>query len=146
MIERGTVKEIKDRLVTVQLELQDGCSACDNSGCKDKRQSIQAYNRDGISLQEGEYVEVEIQGSAQLSGAFWVLGMPLALFIGGYFAGRYLFPSTGEGPAALCGLAGLVLGMVMGVLIQKGKRLETFPRVVRAWKPEINTALPNTTC
>jgi positive regulator of sigma E activity len=136
MLERGTVKEIRDRLVTVQLELQEGCSACSNARCKDNRQSIQAYNRDGLALSEGDGVEVEIQGKAQLEGAFWILGMPLALFVGGYFAGRALFPGASEAPAALSGLAGLVLGMLVGVLVQKGKRLETLPRVVHTLSVE----------
>jgi positive regulator of sigma E activity len=142
MIERGMVKEIRDRLVTVQLEIQECCGACNNSSCKENRQSIQAFNGEDIVLSEGESVEVEIQGSAQASGAFWVLGMPLALLVGGYFAGRALFPHAGEGPAALFGLGALALGMVMGVLIQKGKKLETLPRVIRAWRPEIDTSLP----
>lgn len=127
--------EIKDKLLTVQLEQTEGCSACSNSGCKEKRQSIQAWNGDSLQVHEGDMVEVEVQGSAQLSGAFWVLGMPLALLVGGYFAGRTFFPGTDEGPAALCGLAGLAIGMGVGVLIQKGRRLESLPRVLKVVPP-----------
>jgi positive regulator of sigma E activity len=140
MTERGTVRSIRDRLVTIQLDPQDGCEGCSNAGCKASRQSIQAYNRDSVALAEGFLVEVEIQGSAQLAGVFWVLGMPLALLVGGYFAGHSLFPAAGEGPAALAGLAGLIVGMVIGVAVQKGKRVETLPRVLRAWEPDAETA------
>lgn len=135
MTELGTVTEIKDRLLSVQLEENEGCAACSNSSCKDKRQSIKAYNRDGLDIREGDRVEVEIQGRAQLSGAFWVLGMPLALLVGGYVAGRGLFPGADEGPAALCGIAGLAIGMAVGVLIQKGKRIETLPVATRVMPP-----------
>lgn len=135
MMELGTVTEIKDRLLSVQLEENEGCSACSNSSCKDKRQSIKAYNRDGFALRDGDRVEVEIQGRAQLAGAFWVLGMPLALLVGGYVAGRRFFPGADEGPAALCGIAALAIGMVIGVLIQKGKRVETLPVVTRVIPP-----------
>lgn len=131
MIERGMVKEIRDKLVTVQLELQEGCQACQNSTCKTNRQSIQAFNRDGIALSEGETVEVAVEGKAQLIGAFWVLAFPLLLFLGAYFGGRELFPGPNEAPAALCGLFGLVAGMVLGVLIQKRRRQESLPRILR---------------
>ena len=70
MTELGTVTEIKDRLLSVQLEENEGCAACSNSSCKDKRQSIKVYNRDGLDIREGDRVEVEVQGRAQLSGAF----------------------------------------------------------------------------
>jgi len=130
MIERGMVKEIRDKLVTIQFEMQESCSACNNSTCKSNRQAIQAYNRDDISLCEGETVEVQVEGKAQLLGAFWVLAFPLMLFLGAYFAGRELFPGANEGPAALCGLFGLIAGMVVGVLIQKRRRLESYPRVL----------------
>jgi positive regulator of sigma E activity len=125
------VKEIRDKLVTIQFEMQEGCAACNNSSCKSNRQSIQAYNRDNIALSEGETVEVQVEGKAQLIGAFWVLAFPLVLFLGAYFAGRELFPGANEAPAALCGLLGLVAGMVTGVLIQKRRRLESYPLVLR---------------
>lgn len=135
MTELGTVTEIKDRLLSVQLEENEGCAACSNSSCKDKRQSIKVYNRDGLDVREGDRVEVEVQGRAQLSGAFWVLGMPLALLVGGYVAGRSLFPGTDEGPAALCGIAGLAIGMAVGFFIQKGKRIESLPVATRVMPP-----------
>jgi len=138
MNERGMVTEIQGRLLTVQLEMNEGCGACANDGCKKTRRAIKAYNRDGLPLAEGDYIEVQVEGKAQLVGAFWVLGMPLVLFIGGYLLGRSLFPGESEGPAALCGLAGLVVGMIVGMVVQKGQRLESLPRVLRKVEPEIS--------
>lgn len=143
MTEKGVVTEIRDKVVTIQLEVLDACEACLNSSCKDNRQSIKAWNRDGMRLAEGDKVEVEVEGVAQAIGAFWVLGLPLALFVAGYFVGRALFPAAagsgaaGEGPAALAGLFGLALGMVIGVTVQKGKRLESLPRVSRVVPVEV---------
>jgi len=126
------VTQIKDRLATVQLELQAGCGACGNEGCKTSRHALQAYNRDDVAIGEGDEVEILVEGKAQLEGAFWVLAFPLALFIGGYFAARALIPTaSGEGPAALGGLAGLAVGALIGVLVQKRKRLDSLPRIVR---------------
>lgn len=148
MTEKGVVTEIRDKVVTIQLEANEACEACHNTGCKDNRQSIKAFNRDNVALSEGDTVEVEVEGKAQAMGALWVLGLPLVLFVGGYLSGRALFPvaggaavgaglAGGEGPAALAGLFGLVLGMVIGVTVQKGKRLESLPRVSRVVPVEV---------
>lgn len=142
MIERGTVSEIQDRLVSVQLELNEGCGACGNEGCKKARRAVKAYNRDRLALAEGDCVEIDIQGKAQLLGAFWVLGLPLILFGGGYVLGSLAFPAASkaaefEAPAALCGLAGLALGMLLGVIVQKRQRLESLPAVIRKIEPEV---------
>ena len=138
MNERGMVTEIQGKLLTVQLEMNEGCGACANDGCKKTRRSIKAYNRDEVPLSEGDYAEIQVEGKAQLYGAFWVLGLPLLVFAGGYVAGRLLFPGESEVPAALCGLGGLALGMLVGVLVQKGQRLESLPRVLRKLDPDIS--------
>ncbi len=134
MTERGIVTEIRDRVLTVQLEMTAACGACGNDGCKASRNCLKAYNKDDVPVAEGDEVEIEVEGKAQLEGALWVLGLPLLLFGGGYALGRSLFPAASEAPAALAGLAGLALGVVVGVLVQKGKRLDTLPRVLRVIK------------
>ncbi|HOX33278.1 MAG TPA: SoxR reducing system RseC family protein [Spirochaetales bacterium] len=138
MTERGVVSEIQDRLLTVQLELNEGCGACSNEGCKKARRGVRAYNRQDIPLAEGDSVDIEIEGKAQLYGALWVLGLPLVLFACGYILGRVVFPDGSETPAALCGIAGLSLGMVVGILVQKKQRLESLPSVIRKVEIEIS--------
>jgi len=124
--------------VTVQLELNEGCGACGNEGCKKAKRAVKAYNRNGLDLTEGDYVEIDIQGKAQLIGALWVLGLPLLMFAGGYVVGRELFPGESEAPAALCAIGGLALGMLVGVLVQKRQRLESLPAVIRKIRPEVS--------
>lgn len=132
MTERGMVTELKDKLATIQLELQAACGACANDGCKKSKHALQAFNRDGLDISIGDQVEIEVEGKAQVVGALWVLGLPLATFVAGYFAARALFPeAAGEGPAALGGLLGLVLGGLVGMLVQRGNRLDSLPRVLR---------------
>jgi len=137
MTERGIVTKLDGRLVTVQLEMQDGCGVCGNEACKTGRRSIQGYNRQDIALAEGDAVELAVSGRAQLSGAFWILGMPLLVFAGGYVLGRLLFPGSSEAPAALAGLAGLALGMSVGVLVQKRQKMDSLPSLTRKLEPEI---------
>lgn len=138
MTERGTVTEVRDRLLTVQLELNEGCGACANDGCKKAKRAVQAYNRSDIPLAEGDCVEINIEGKAQFFGALWVLGLPLLLFAGGYIVGRFMTTGESEAPAAISGVVGLVLGMIIGVIVQKRQRLESLPSVVRKVEPEVS--------
>lgn len=131
MTERGMVTGIEGAVVTVSLRMMEGCASCVNSSCKTNRGGIKAYNEKGIAVSEGDTVEIVIAGRSQLDGALWVLGMPLAVFMIAYFAGRALFPGAGEGPAVALSVGGLALGMLAGMLIQKGRRLDSLPKVTR---------------
>ncbi len=140
MTERGTVKQIQNRQqVSIQLETQAACSSCGNTLCKSNRQSILALNPDELDLNVGDSVEVTVDGRAQAIGAFWVLLFPLILFLAGYFIGRLAFSRINEAPAALCGLCGLVIGMVGGVFIQSYNKQNSMPRVVRVLPAELTT-------
>ncbi len=131
MTEHGIVTAIDGKIVTVVLRMMEGCASCVNSACKTNRTGVKAYNRDSLGIAEGDTVEIKIEGKAQLSGALWVLGLPLAVFIAGYLLGRFLYPASGEGPAVLFSVAGLALGGVVGIFVQKGKKLDSLPRVVK---------------
>jgi len=125
--------------VSIQLETQAACSACGNTLCKTNRQSILAVNPENFELKVGDPVEVTVEGRAQAIGAFWVLLFPLILFLAGYFIGRAAFPGPSEAPAALCGLLGLVIGMVAGVFIQSRRRQDAMPRIVRVLPADLTT-------
>lgn len=131
MTEHGIVQSIDGKVVTVVLRMMAGCQSCVNSSCKTNRTGVKAYNRDELPIAEGDSVEINIEGKAQLSGALWVLGLPLAIFASGYLLGRLIYPDSGEGPAVLFSVVGLVIGVVIGILVQKGKRLESLPRLTR---------------
>jgi positive regulator of sigma E activity len=131
MTEQGTVTGILGRQVTVQLEMSEGCAGCLNGGCKTGRAGIQSYNKKDISVAEGDRVEISIEGKAQLTGAFWILGLPLGLLFAGYALGRFAFGSESEVPAVMAGIGALVLGMLGGVLVQKQARLESLPALLR---------------
>jgi positive regulator of sigma E activity len=129
--EQGIVTAIDGKIVSVVLRMMEGCASCVNSSCKTNRTGVKAYNRDNLALAEGDTIEIKIEGKAQLSGALWVLGLPMLLFIAGYFIGRRFYPDSGEGPAVLFSVAALALGTVAGILVQKGKKLDSLPRVVK---------------
>lgn len=98
MTEQGIVTAIDGKIISVVLRMMEGCASCVNSSCKTNRTGVKAYNREGLAIAEGDTIEIKIEGKAQLSGALWVLGLPMALFIVGYFVGRYFYPDSGKDP------------------------------------------------
>lgn len=131
MTELALVKKIEGKMVTVSIELQEGCAACSNGACKANRSALQAYNRNDVKIAEGDEVEIEIPGAEQAKSAFWVLGLPLVALFAGYGLGRILFPTGGESPAVGVSGALFLILMAAGIMIQKKKKYETMPVIVR---------------
>ncbi len=92
---------------------------------------VKALDPGGLVKSAGERVEIGIPVRAQAAGAFWLLGLPLALFAAGYAAGSRLFPASGEGPAALAGIGAFAAGLGAAWLFSRGRRDGSLPRVIR---------------
>ncbi|MEN6364224.1 MAG: SoxR reducing system RseC family protein [Rectinema sp.] len=131
MIERGTIASVEGKLVSVAIEMHEGCESCINSSCKTRRSAIQACNRDSFSLAEGDLVDVEVRGAEQAKGAFWVLGLPLVALFAGYGLGMVLFPGSGEGASVATSGLSFLLALGVGMLVQRGKRMDSLPVVLR---------------
>lgn len=127
----GTVKKIEGKLISVGIEMHEGCESCMNGACKTGRSALQAYNRKGLDVVEGDMVEIEVPGMEQARGAFWVLGLPLVALFAGYGVGVLLFPGRGEGPAVAGAGLFFALALAGGVLVQKGRKLDSLPVVLR---------------
>jgi positive regulator of sigma E activity len=131
MRETGTIKAIEGRIVRVAIAMHEGCESCHNGACKTGRSDLKVLNSKGIDLAEGDSVEIEVSGTEQAKGAFWVLGLPLvALFIG-YGLGRLFFSRTTEGPAVASAGIFFVLTLTVGVLVQKARAQDSLPVVLR---------------
>lgn len=131
MKERAIVKEIKGDIVTVSIEMQEGCGVCGNNGtCKVRKSSLLAYNRKHISVKEGEQVVIEMPGTQQLKSAFWVLGLPLIMLFVGYALGVVVFHAPTEGPAVASAGVGFLLALLVGLFVQKKNKLESFPYIL----------------
>ena len=132
MKELGTATKIDGSEVTVRIDLEANCAGCMNKeGCGLSGSLMKARDPAGLVRDVGDCVEVEISPQAQAVGAFWLLGLPLALFAGGYAAGSVLFTAAGEGPAALLGIGGFALGIGAAFLLKRGNRSSSLPVVVR---------------
>ncbi len=131
MRETGTIKAIDGRIVRVAIAMHDGCESCMNGTCKAGRSDLKALNAKNIQLAEGDSVEIEVSGTEQAKGAFWVLGLPLlALFIG-YGLGRILFPRTSEAPAVASAGTLFLLTLAVGVMVQKARAQDSLPVVIK---------------
>ena len=131
MKELATVKEIKGDMITVSIQMQEGCGVCGSNGtCKIRKSNLLAYNRKHIHVEEGEQVVIEVPGSAQAKSAFWVLGLPLIMLFAGYAFGALVFHAPTEGPAVASGGVGFMLALLVGMLVQKRNKLESFPYIL----------------
>ncbi|MDD3981856.1 MAG: SoxR reducing system RseC family protein [Spirochaetales bacterium] len=131
MRETGTIKAVEGRIVRVAIAMHEGCESCHNGACKAGRSDLKVLNAKNIQLAEGDSVEIEVSGSEQAKGAFWVLGLPLvALFIG-YGLGRVLFPVASEAPAVASAGLLFLLALAAGVMVQKGRAQDSLPVVIR---------------
>lgn len=131
MKELATVKEIKGDMITVSIQMQEGCGVCGNNGtCKIRKSNLLAYNRKHIKVEEGEQVVIEIPGTEQMKSAFWVLGLPLIMLFAGYGFGVLVFHASSEGPAVASAGVGFVLALMVGLLVQRRNKLESFPYIL----------------
>lgn len=136
MKEQGTATKIDGSVVTVRIDLEANCAGCMNKeGCGLAGSLMKARDPSGLVREPGQKVEVEISSGAQAAGAFWLLGLPLVLFGGGYALGSALFPGSGEGPAALLGIGGFALGLLAAFLLKRGNQTASLPVVTRILEP-----------
>lgn len=131
MKETATIKEIKGDMVTVAIQMQEGCGVCGLNGtCKMRRSDLLVYNKKRIDVREGEAVVIEVPGTEQAKSAFWVLGLPVAMLFVGYGFGTLVFHAATEGPAVASAGVGFVVSLLAGMLVQRRNRLESFPYIL----------------
>lgn len=97
--------------VTRQSACGHDCSKCGGCGTPTERIGAQAVNR--VGAQPGETVTIEGDNKAVYRAAVIVYLLPLVLFFALYAAAKLL--NVGEGPAALLGVAGFVLGVLIAI-------------------------------
>jgi MYXO-CTERM domain-containing protein len=132
MKERGRVTEIRERLAKIQLEFSAACESCVQGSCSAAKPSLEAWNGGDLELAPGDLVEIEVDTRAASAGALLVFGPPALLFAVGYAAVRALLPgAASEEPAALGGLAGLALGVLLALIVSRRRRQASLPLILR---------------
>ena len=123
LIEQGTIVEIIDSELVVQVIQQSTCGSCAaQKGCGQgvlaKYLSgsqfirVALKHRPATDFQIGEQVELGVEESAMLRAAFLVYLVPLLLLIAGATLGNLV----SEPSAIIMGVAGLVIG---GIYVRK---------------------------
>jgi positive regulator of sigma E activity len=137
MKERGIATKVEGQSVTVRISLSEGCQSCNSKdGCGMVGHELQAESLPGVMIAVGDIVDMEVPDSVRSSGAFWLLGVPLLLFVIGYVGAGMLFPGRGEGVQALLGLAGLAAGLVYAATVARHGSMSKRPRATPVESPE----------
>lgn len=128
MMETGIVRKIERDIVTVECAATPACEGCTICASSEGGRTLEAINRSGEALREGDRVEVRVMASATVQASFLVLILPLALFVLGYFAMQKASPASSEALRVVAGLAGLGAGVGLNFLFRGRHR--DLPEVV----------------
>jgi positive regulator of sigma E activity len=129
MKERGIATKVEGQSVTVRISLSEGCASCNSKdGCGVVGHEMAAESAPGSTIAVGDIVDIEFPDSVRTAGAFWLLGVPLALFVIGYIGAGALFPGRGEGVQALAGLLGMAAGLLFAAIVAKRGPMSRRPR------------------
>lgn len=129
MKERGIATKVEGQSVTVRISLSEGCQSCNSKdGCGMVGHELQAEAVSGVAISAGDLVDIEIPDSVRISGAFWLLAVPLGLFVLGYMGAGALFPARGEGVRALFGILGMAAGLVFAATVARRGSMSRRPQ------------------
>ena len=115
-------------------EVKVGCdrSACDGcSGsffCTAKDSSFDAYIDEMIELKKGDKVIIDMPSGKTITSIFMSLGLPLVMFLPGFFIGKYLSHGS-DGWAFIGAVISVAVGFLIGFLYFRKKKREFMPRV-----------------
>ncbi len=123
MVQNAIVKKIvRDGVAQVSLLRQMECGLhCDGAcaGCTQRpTEEILALASNPIGAKPGDMVEVEPTGGHNISTSVVVFALPCVGLVLGYLAGDSLF-HLGEGLSILAALAGLLVGFIPAVLLNR---------------------------
>ncbi len=123
MVQNAIVKRlVRQDVAEVSLLRQMECGLhCDGAcqGCSQKpKEEILALASNSIGAQPGDFVEVEPASRHAISISAAVFLLPCVGLAAGYLAGQSLL-RLGEGMALLTAAAGLVVGFVPAILINR---------------------------
>jgi sigma-E factor negative regulatory protein RseC len=133
MTETGKVRELRENLVVVAPDRSAGCFGCMNQECKNRSGLITAENPEGLSLREGQTVEVGVAGASLLSQALIAFLPPILGFLLGFNLSRLVFPfpTAPDGASVGMGLLFLFAAAFIVYLVRKKRPAGSGYRVTR---------------
>lgn len=135
MNQEARVIRINDEKITVGCDKR-ACEGCKgNFFCTQKKKEFEAINPKKVDIKQGDKVNLHIPEGKAIFTVFMSLGLPLILFIPGYFIGR-LFTQS-EGLLLLSGLIGVGIGFLISFLFFRVRKKEYIPAVESVIEEEI---------
>lgn len=123
MKQKATVLENKGEEILVGCD-KTACEGCHASFfCTNKNNAFEALNPKKIEVKEGDKVELDMPSGKTIKTIFLSLGLPLIMFLPGYFIGK-LFTSK-ELLLALWGFGFIALGFLISGLYFRARRKNT---------------------
>ena len=131
-----TISQVKgiERDGTVRMGcLTSACEGCKASFfCNNKNVSeFEALNPKGVSIAQGDLVELFMPPGKTILSTALVFALPLALFPAGYFLMRALLPAQSEIIHALGGFGAMAISFCIAAIISSVHRKRLMPTIVR---------------
>ncbi len=109
---------------------KSACEGCKGSFfCTTKNTTFEVLNPENIKLSEGDVAEIDMPSSKTLFSIFMSLGLPLLMFLPGYFVGSLLSPA--DGVKFISAIIGVALGFGISAIYFHWKKKEYMPKVLR---------------
>lgn len=122
-----TVLEVDGRKIRLGCD-SSSCEGCKGSFfCTAKNTSFSVDNTRDLELKSGDRVVLEMDSGKTVFSVFLSFGLPMLLFVPGYYIGRHFFKS--EAASFFCALAGVAAGFLLAGLYFKIRK--------NLYKPEI---------
>ena len=124
-----TIQQADGERITAGCD-RSACEGCKGSFfCTSKKASFEVLNPEKIDLSVGDTAEIDMPSSKTLFSVFMSLGLPLLMFLPGYFITAILTES--EGLRFLGAIAGVAVGFGIAAIYFHVKKKEYMPRVIR---------------
>ncbi len=135
MVERGVVSEVKGDTLIVKTKRRAACNTCEACHEGESREMVLELEN-SIGAKAGDEVNIELDDSLVLKGAFFFYGLPLSGLLAGLFTGMLAARrmETGVTPEAAGALSGITLMMIVFIVSARYnlRRRDTYrPRITR---------------
>ena len=124
-----TIQRTEGGVITAGCD-KSACEGCKGSFfCTSKKTTFEVLNPENIKLSAGDKAEIDMPSSKTLFSIFMSLGLPLIMFIPGYFISS-LF-SESDGIRLIGALSGVTAGFLIAAIYFHKKKREYMPRITR---------------
>lgn len=124
-----TIQQNEGGIITAGCD-KSACEGCKGSlFCTSKKTTFEVLNPENISLSAGDKAEIDMPSSKTLMSVFMSLGLPLIMFLPGYFIAAAF--SGSDGIRLLGALSGVAAGFLIAAAYFHFRKKEYMPKVTR---------------